>query len=629
MRRHVAQVEGQQVEIHQVETTGDLEAFRNFVRANLKALGADSEATGLDMYSEGFRLRTVQFGNLNEAYVIPVELGGQFVDDARKALLGVDKLVFQNGGFDLQVFDQHLDIKMEDLWPKVLDTRILAHLVDPRGKEEGGIGHGLEDLTRYYIDADVAENVKGLMTKIAKEHKTTKAKIWSLIGLEHPEYNLYAGMDTILAARLSRKLYPKVPQSARPLIEFEHEVAEVCSYMERTGFLLDVEYTENLSAKFRLEEERWTDRAAQEYGIESVNSTEQVADALERVGVRIKGRTPSGKRQVDKKLLAELINGKNADAAMIATSVQEAKKARKWRTTWVDGFLKNRDKNNRCHANIQSLRARTARMSITGIPAQTLPSSDWMIRRCFVADPGHFIGSIDYNAQELRVLAALSGDKRMIQAFKEDADLHLITARAAFGEHITKESKERKYGKGANFSRVYGGGAKTVSEQNNLDMETAKKIIEGFDNAYPGVAPYSRKLQMQAVRQGYITTPSGRRLPVDSERAYAALNYMVQSTSRDVTCRGLVKLHRAGFTPYLRLPIHDEVVASLPMDKAEWGAKQIGDLMTEVMGPVVIDTEPTVTGKSWGHEYMKLPNSKPDLKLIEKADQEILAAGLW
>lgn len=78
---------------------------------------------------------------------------------------------------------------------------------------------------------------------------------------------------------------------------------------------------------------------------------------------------------------------------------------------------------------------------------------------------------------------------------------------------------------------------------------------------------------------------------------------MVQSTSRDVTCRGLLKLHQAGFTPYLRLPVHDEVVASLPDAKAEWGAQEIARLMAEDMGPVWIGTEPEVGLRSWGSLY--------------------------
>src|SRR5690606_7759281 len=136
---------------------------------------------------------------------------------------------------------------------------------------------------------------------------------------------------------------------------------------------------------------------------------------------------------------------------------------------------------------------------------------------------------IDYQAQELRVLAALSGDATMIQAFKDGADLHLLTARAAFGEHIQKDDPERKYAKTVNFGRVYGGGPRTVAMQTGLDLETAKKVVDGFDKAYPGVTRYSRRLQEIAKDRGYVITETGRRLPVDPSRAYSALNYMVQS----------------------------------------------------------------------------------------------------
>ena len=115
MKRFVHQVAGQEGTINRVESLDDLEDFRNFVRANLKGLAVDSETTGLDMYSPNFKVRLVQFGTPTEAYVIPVEYGGRFVEDTRRTLLGVQRLVFQNGVFDLQVFDRHLDVKMEQL----------------------------------------------------------------------------------------------------------------------------------------------------------------------------------------------------------------------------------------------------------------------------------------------------------------------------------------------------------------------------------------------------------------------------------------------------------------------------------------------------------------------------------
>jgi len=599
MRKYTAHIKSQPVTIYQVEGEDDLRDFRQWAADNRRALALDTETTGLDIFSPTFRVRTVQFGTRDEAYVIPVEKGRPFSHAARSTLVETRCLVLHNASFDLQVLDQHLEVPLESLWPKVRDTRIFAHLVDPRGKEEGGIGHALEDLVAHYLDPEVAENVKGLMTKLAKEHKTTKAKIWKTIDLDHPEYNLYAGMDPILAARLIGVLAPKLQGTQMEnLLADEHKVAEICSYMERGGFLLDVEYTRDLQQELSDTEEYYRGIAAQ-YGCENVNSTEQVADALEAMGVEIPGRTPTGKRKVDKVLLSSLVKQGNP----LAQAVVEAKKARKWRTTWVDGFLDSMDDSHRVHPSINSLRARTARMSITGIPAQTLPSGDHMIRSCFIADPDQLIVSVDYQAQELRVLAALSGDRRMIEAFERGEDLHLITARAAFGDHITKDDPERKYAKVVNFGRVYGGGARTVAEQTGLDLKTAKRVVEGFDAAYPGVTRYSQKLQRQAERLGYIVTPVGRRLPVDPERPYAALNYMVQSTSRDVTARALQRLHAEGFTQFLRLPIHDEILASLPAAEAEEGARAIADCMREQMGPVLIDTDPEVYGRSWGDGY--------------------------
>lgn len=605
MRIHRNEVAGQAVTINVVTDEDDLRGFRDFIRGNLRRLAVDSETTGLDIYNDGFRCRLVQFGTPVESWVVPVERGGAYKENVRLALRAIQNVVFHNASFDLQVFEQTLGIPMEDLWPKTTDTKILAHLIDPRASfKEGGIGGSLEEVTKHYIDPEVAEKVKGLMTALAKKHKTTKEKIWKSIPLDDPDYEMYSGMDPILAARLLGKLQPIIPKDSVKLISYEHEIAEICSYIERQGFLLDVEYSQNLSDELLRKQEEYN-ALAKSMGCENVNSTEQVADALEHFGVRIKERTPTGKRKVDASLLEALAEDKDNPARPLALAISEGKKAGKWRKTWVQKFLDTRDSQDRCHASINPLQARTARMSITGIPAQTLPAGDWMIRRCFLADEGHRIASVDYQAQELRVLAALSKDPTMVRAFQNDEDLHLLTARAAFGDHITKDDPERKYAKVVNFGRVYGGGAKTVAEQTGLDMKRAKIVVEGFDRAYPLVKQYGSRLQVEGQRRGYIYTGGGRRLPVDPARAYAALNYMIQSSSRDVTCRALIRLHKAGFTPYLRLPIHDEVLASLPAEKALGGAARIADLMAEDMGPVHIGTDAEVGGRSWGSLYFK------------------------
>jgi DNA polymerase I-like protein with 3'-5' exonuclease and polymerase domains len=592
MKQHRHEVAGEPVVINVVETEEDLDGFRDFVRGNTRFLGLDSETTGLDIYSDKFRIRLVQFGTPWEAWVVPVELGGRFSEEVRWALGVVDGFVLHNASYDLQVFEQTLGVPMEELWPKVTDTKILAHLVDPRMFKEGGAGHSLEEATRHYIDAAIADNVKTLMADLAKAHKTTKANVWKKVTLDDPHYQLYSGMDPILACRLLRKLIPLVPSASSGLISYEHKLAEVCSMMERTGFLLDVEYSKELSSKLRYDESVNNEKALM-LGCDNVNSRALVASTLEGRGVKIMGRTPSGELQVDDALLSKLAEAGDE----FAHAVIEAKRAGKWRKTWVQKFIDLADSNDRCHASINPLQARTARMSITGIPAQTLPAGDWMVRRCFLADEGHKIASVDYMTQELRVLAYLSKDQTMVDAFKVNADLHQITADAA--------GVDRKVGKAANFLTVYGGGPAKLADSAGIHFTVAKRTLDAFAATYPGVQQLSNKLQREAAESGYVITPKGRRLPVDPTRAYSALNYVIQSTSRDVTGDALVRLHEAGFTPYLRLPIHDEVLASVPAGKAEWGANQIADIMREQMGPVNIGTEPNVGGRSWGSLYLK------------------------
>src|SRR5690606_19840428 len=166
------------------------------------------------------------------------------------------------------------------------------------------------------------------------------------------------------------------------------------------------------------------------------------------------GRTEKGAESVDKNVLAAAMESKDKTIAKLAKAVSEAKRAGKWRETWVDTFIHTADAEGYCHPSINTLQARTGRMSITGIPAQTLPAGEASIRLCFLAEEGHVSLSTDYQAQELRVLAALSQDPVMLDAFKRGLDLHQVTADAA--------GVTRKAGKGTNFAVVFGGGVNAI-----------------------------------------------------------------------------------------------------------------------------------------------------------------------
>ncbi|WP_084772342.1 DNA polymerase [Nonomuraea candida] len=598
MRVHRMKLAGRPVTGIVVESEGDLPAFANWAKQH-REFGFDNETSSLEVYRPDFRLRVSQFSAGDQSWFLPVERHPRFAWYAAQTLRHAKQLYIHNASFDLQVADRCLGVPMAELWPKTIDTGIISRLVDSRARKEGGPGHKLEELTEIYVDPVAASQIKGSVAQQCKELKLKKEAYFSQVSIDDEIYQMYSLMDPVLAWVLAKTLLPKVPASARHLIPYEHEIARICADISKNGFLLDRDYTSDLATRLRQEETYWQmeiEREVEKLGfidVEEFNpgSTDQVFEALVYMGHLEFKQTPSGKPQVDDDLLEYLAG----NGMYFARAIKEFRKAGKWAGTWPESFLANADEDGRCHANINTLQARTGRMSITGIPAQTLPSGDWMVRRCFLADEGHVMASIDYAAQELRMAAALSGDERMYRAFELGEDLHQITADAA--------GVSRAVGKMANFLVCYGGGWKALVEQAKVPEAIAKKTIAGFNQAYPGVAKLAKQMTRLAGKQGYIETITGRRLYVDQQRAYSAINYAIQSASRDVTARGLIKADKAGLTSFLRLPIHDEVVASLPLKQAPTLAKEIGEcLRTQIRGVDFI-TDPEVASRSWGSLY--------------------------
>lgn len=596
--RHISyQLKGQPIAIHVLEDPKDVDEFTTWIRQR-QLVGFDTEATGLDWWNagRGFRLRLVQFGTESEAYVIPVELGEPFAQAVRDALSTVEYLVAHNGTYDLHVIEACLGIPMEELAPRMWDTKILAHLVDPRAVKEGGPGLKLEELTKHYICKTTADEVKGSMAVLARQYKTTKGKVWELVDLLDPHFLLYAGMDPVLAYRLFRILYPLVPTRSKVsgLIGWEHRLAHITAKIERTGYLVDEEYAEARVAELRAEEEKWVE-VARSWGVENINSDKQLAEAFQRLGYRLTKRTPKGNIAMDSEVLDSIDHP-------LAEAVKKATKAAKWRKTWFENALNGRDAEGRVRASINSIAARTARMTITGsVPAQTFPAGTGYVRRMFLAEEGHVSVTIDFANMELRFTAAESRDPVMVDAFLSDRDLHQITADAA--------GVSRKTGKQANFLTVFGGGWKALMANAGVTEEVARKTIDAFNQTYKYVGKLSKKLTAEARRNGYIFTVTGRKLPVDKHRAYSAFSYYIQSGSRDITARAVINLDRAGFTPWIRLIIHDEIVFSFPQERAEELARQAAKIMEFTVKGVVIPAEGEIGDRSWG-SILDLEDSK-------------------
>ncbi|MFD3952230.1 DNA polymerase [Streptomyces albidoflavus] len=596
------------------ETPADLDEFRAWVARKAtrgQTIGADTETSGLDTFSPTYRLRTVQFGDERDAWVLQVEGRPEAQEAARWALRRLPKLVFHNAAFDLLVLDRHLGVPLEELGPRTTDSKILAHLYDPRPKHEGGYGLALKELCARDVDPS-APDTQGDLTQVFRSIGETKATGWAAIDINHPTYLQYAGLDVILVSRLLPVLHKRLAQEGirDALVEFEHKVMLICAAMERRGMLVDQEYVRGLVD--RLDEESAVHAAkAARYGVTSVNAPKQVATALVGMGETLTETTDSGALKVDKSILLDLADldqhwqpRGTRTPNPLADAVLRSKRAGKWKMSYGVAMRDGLDKAGRIHPKINSLQARTARMSISGPPLQQLPSGDWTIRRALLPDLGHRVISVDYSAVEMRVLAALADEGVMKRAIAEGRDLHGFTAELIYGPEYT--SFHRKLCKGVGFGKVYGGGATTLSRQTGAPLEDVKKAVAAYDRTYRAIKRFSSRLQRDARADGYVVrTPVGRRLPLDRDRVYAATNYMVQSTARDVLCQALVTMDSVGLTEYLLLPIHDECLATAPEDVAEDVAREIGKAMSMDFFGVPLDTDPETGGRSWGSLYMK------------------------
>lgn len=598
-------VAGTETRVFFPERMTDLAGFDAFLSRGDKVLGLDTETKDLDIYRPSFYTRLVQFGNATEAWVLRVDM---FANAIRRALRQKRTFVVHNAAFDLQVIDRTLGVKIEELADRVLDTRILAHLLDPRQPHEGGAGLKLKPLSAIYVDDAAPDTQEGLNAEF-RRLGLKKDNGFELIPYENDLYVLYAGLDVILVHRLFFELAPLVKDlGLSNLSKFEHHLQSLLCVMQRKGVLLDVDYLDTLSGI--LKEEAAQFRAvAKRYGVENVNSTAQVSEALVAMGEELTEKTDSGALKVDKGVLlpfADLDNDwQRIEARMpnpLADAVLRAKRAAKWGESYVDAFRHLKDSENRLHATIGGLQARTARMSISRPPLQQLPSSDWKIRRAVIADPGQLIVASDYSQVEMRVLAALCQDETLIEAIKSGLDLHSFTAEKVFGADFTK--RQRSISKAIGFGKVYGGGATTVSRQTGAPIEDVKPAMAAYDATFPGIKRYGQRLQRRAeYGKKEVVTVSGRHLPLDRDRLYAATNYVVQSTARDLLAQAIVDLFDAGLGDHLLLPVHDEIVAQAPAEEAEEVVQEIGRIMGSTFYGIPIISDPEVYGRSWGSGY--------------------------
>lgn len=587
-------------------TLDDLAAVESAVRgASLVAV--DTETYGLAPFTDG-GVRLLQVGVRGEtgylSWVLPVD-----VDDAvwRDQVAGFARrltdrrcLVGHNIAFDALAIQASLGVDILDA--VVADTMHLAHAIDPRPREEGGVGLGLKDLARMVsypgLQPQALGRAEEALKAEARRRRWRLGEMWGKWAIDDPLYLAYAATDTaatlavheVAWARL-RAVYGEVPH----FLERDLQTMRVFTRALYTGLRVDQEYAAGLADELTRRETEAAAEAAL-LGVGNVSSPQQVAAGLEAAGARLTEWTATGAPKVDKAVLKSL-----EGEVPLAGAVLRAKRAAKTRETYVRPIGSNPV----VRPLVSVLKARTGRMAVSSPPLQQLPSGDWEVRRMVVARPGHVLVSADYSQLELRLLAALANVEGMRRSIAEGRDMLDDMAAAVFGPSWTPA--QRKLAKTVAYGKVYGGGAAGLARQSGAPVEDIKRTLDGFDRSFPEVKRFAARLEREARLERYphVRTLWGRRLPVDQQRLYAATNYVVQGSARDVFGHAANALEDAGLAEFVRLPIHDEILFEVPEDPAtlEEVLPAIGAAMSVEVRGVPLAAEAEVYGYSWGAGY--------------------------
>jgi len=391
--------------------------------------------------------------------------------------------------------------------------------------------------------------------------------------------------------------------------DIELPLAGVLRGMERAGFLVDDARLRATGDEYRKHIAVLVDEIAQLAGERiNLNSPKQLAELLyDRMGL-----PAPKKRSTNAEVLEEL-----SEKYPICGKILEYRKYQKLVSTYIDQLIDMRDANGRVHTTFDQVGTATGRISsaepnLQNIPVRTPLGRE--IRKAFVAAPGNVLVDADYSQIELRVLAHMSGDETMIDAFREGQDIHARTASEVYGVPLGEVTQAmRSSCKAVNFGIVYGISDFTLAKNIGVSRHAAKSFIERYFARYPGVKRYMDEAVETGYRQGYVTTQMGRRryLPELTSGNYnlrafgerCAMNSPIQGTAADIIKLAMIRVDRAlsqgGFAARLILQVHDELIIEAPEEEAAGVARLLRDCMENIVAlkvPLKVDI---ATGGDW------------------------------
>lgn len=414
---------------------------------------------------------------------------------------------------------------------------------------------------------------------------------------------------------LSDKLKTNIEKlnESQLLYDIEIPLAEVLSNMEYYGFKVDFNgiYEYGIMLENKINELRKVifSFAGEEFNI---NSPKQLGVILfEKLGLPVKKKTKTG-YSTNAEVLESLY-----DEHKIIPAILEYRTIQKLKSTYCDGLLKVVSQDSRIHSTFQQTETRTGRLSSTEPNLQNIPVRQELgreLRKFFVCEKGNVLIDADYSQIELRVLAAVSDDKNMINAFNNGDDIHAITASQVFNMPLSMVTPiMRSRAKAVNFGIVYGIGAFSLSKDINVSVYEAKKYIESYLEHYSGVSKYMSDVVIKAKEDGYVKTLFNRirYLPEINatngiQRSFGervAKNMPIQGTAADIIKIAMVKvfnrLRNENMKTKLIMQVHDELILEAPEDESE---KALNILKEEMENAVTLTVKMSVDahiGKTW------------------------------
>ncbi|HSX14326.1 MAG TPA: DNA polymerase I [Candidatus Saccharimonadales bacterium] len=573
-----------------------------------KIFAFDTETDSLDVMQA--KLVGMSFSwKEGEAYYVPVghSAGKQLSIKEALAVLGpilADPKIAKAGHnikFDYEIMSG-AGVKMAGI---AFDTMVASFLLNPLARSRT-----LDDLAYSEFGIEMIP-IEEMIGKRGKGQST-----FNFVAIE--DATTYASEDADITWRLYAKMAPQLAKTKLKKLaeETEWPLIAVLAEMELAGIELDEKFlsafNKDISAKIlKLEADIWK-QAGEHFNIASPAQLgrilyEKLAIKSE-VGVIKKGKTGLSTAASELE--------KMKDAHPIIELILQYRELVKLKNTYVDALPKMISPvDHRIHTSFSQTIAQTGRLSSNNPNLQNIPVRTELgreIRKAFVAPKGRALISADYSQFELRIAAALSGDKAMIKALKDGVDIHQQTAAELYGVAYDKVTKDQRYNaKTVNFGVLYGMSAHGLSVGTGMTREEAAEFIKRYYDLRPGLAKFVEKIKVDTRKNEYAETLLGRRRPlseinsnnfqISSAAERMAINVPIQGSQADIMKLAMIELYpKLGDDSKLLLQIHDELIVEAPEAKAEAVAKLMKDVMEKVYDlgvPIEVDTS---IGKDWG-----------------------------